>query len=91
MTCWLSSDKLYCHVTCVQVKQDCPEEETQVTSLHNAVIASLRQQLEDTNQSLDILHISDQQLRLALRETELRLLESEARRLKDSERLATDH
>ena len=91
MTCWLSSDKLCCHVTCVQVKQDCPEEETQVTSLHNAVIASLRQQLEDTNQSLDILHVSDQQLRLALRETELRLLESEARRLKDSERLATDH
>lgn len=71
-----------------QVKQDCPEEETQVTSLHDAVIASLRQQLEDTQQSLDILKQSDHNLRLALRDAEQRTHEAEIKLIKSTERWA---
>ena len=63
----------------MQVKQDCPEENTQLTNLHDAVIASLRYQLEEMQQTLDFLRSSDHNLRLALRDAEHRALEAETK------------
>ena len=70
----------------VQVKQDCPEEEIQVANLHDAVITSLRHQLDDMQQTLDFLRRSDHNLRLALRDAEHRALEAETKLFKSTER-----
>lgn len=70
----------------VQVKQDCPEEEVHLETLHDAVIASLRHQLEEMQQSLDFLRKSDHNLRLALRDAEQRAVEAETKLFKSTER-----
>lgn len=69
-----------------QVKQDCPEEDMHLASLHDAVIASLRHQLDETQQTLDFLRKSDHNLRLALRDAEQRAQEAETKLLKSTER-----
>ena len=69
-----------------QVKQDAPEEDVQLNTIHDAVIASLRQQLEDLQQSLDFLRQSDHNLRLSLKDAEQRAMEAETKLLKSNER-----
>ena len=72
-----------------QVKQDCPEEEMHLSTLHDAVIGSLRHQLEETQQTLDFFRKSDHNLRLALRDAEQRALEAETKLAKSTERFVT--
>ena len=70
----------------MQLKQDCPEEDTQLTTLHDVVIASLRHQLDEMQQTLDFLRASDQSLRLALRVSDMRVQETEVELSKAIER-----
>jgi chromosome segregation ATPase len=70
----------------ILVKQDCPEEDAPLANLHEAVIASLRHQLEEVQQTLDFLRRSDQNLRLALRDADHRALEAETKLFKANER-----
>ena len=68
------------------MKRDCPEEETQLTSLHDAVIASLRHQVDEMQQTLEFLRTSDHSLRLSLRDSEQRTHEAEVKFTKATER-----
>lgn len=70
---------LYCSDGCTapQVKSECGEEEEM--DIQSQVIASLQQQLQDMQQSVDCLRQSDQNLRLSLRMAEQRAQEAEAK------------
>ena len=70
----------------ILVKRDCPEE-TQLTNLHNAVIASLRHQVDEMQQTLEFLRTSDHTLLcLSLRDSEQRTHEAEVKLTKATER-----
>ncbi len=63
-----------------QVKSECPQgREEEEIDIQSQVILSLRQQLEDVQQSVDCLRQSDQNLRLSLRMAEQRAVEAEAK------------